>query len=317
MHIYSLDRWKHSHHFTVSDIENERKTLRVVLLTAGMMGLEIIAGWLTGSMALLADGWHMGTHAAALGITLFAYIFARRQADNPRFAFGTGKMSVLGGFSSAIVLLVVAILMMVESLQRFWNPMDIQFDEAILVAVVGLVVNIVSVYMLGDHYHEHEGDHEHAHPDHNIRAAYLHVLADALTSLLAIIALVVGRFLGWTWLDALMGIVGGVVISRWALGLLRETSHVLLDGSVGEDLLSQIRQIIETDADNRITDLHVWKIGPHHLAAVVTIVTHYPRPIQHYRKLLAALPALSHVTIEVHACREPACMPVGVETMGN
>lgn len=318
MHKDTLDRWKHPHEFTTSDQENEHKTLRVVLLTAGMMGLEIAAGWFTGSMALLADGWHMGTHAAALGITLFAYIFARRQAHNPRFAFGTGKMSVLGGFSSAIVLLLVAILMMIESLERFWHPLDIRFDEAILVAVVGLVVNIVSVYLLGDHHHEHDHEHRHDHnhgrADHNIRAAYLHVLADALTSLLAIVALVVGRFLGWIWLDASMGIVGGIVISRWAIGLLRETSHILLDGSAVEELVAQIRRQIENDADNRVSDLHVWRIAPHHLAAVLSVVTHYPRPVQHYRQLLAGLPGLSHVTVEVHACQEPACIPVELST---
>jgi cation diffusion facilitator family transporter len=259
MHIYTLNKWQHDHAFTQVDTSNEAKTLRVVILTAAMMGVEIAAGMYYGSMALLADGWHMGTHAAALGISLFAYAYARRHASDPRYTFGTGKISVLGGFTSAIVLQVVALLMMFEAGRRLLNPQTIRFEEAIAVAVVGLAVNLISVRMLGtDHGHEHNHEHEHGHDhehehthseDHNLRAAYLHVLADALTSVLAIIALLAGRVFGWVWLDALMGIVGSLVISRWAIGLLRDTGHILLDGSSDKELVEKIQTTLESDAD--------------------------------------------------------------------
>ena len=316
MHIHKLETWKHSHRFTSDESENEKKTLRVVILTGLMMVIEIIAGWAFGSMALLADGWHMGTHAAALGITLFAYWYAKRHADNPRYTFGTGKMNVLGGFTSAVVLLVVALLMMVEAFQRLINPVTIQFNEAIIVAVLGLIVNLLSVYLLRDQGHAHDHDlhheHHHGHTDHNIRAAYLHVLADALTSILAIFALLAGRALGWIWMDALMGIVGGIVISRWAFGLLRETSHILLDGSANEDTKNRIQHLIENDADNRITDLHVWKVNANDMAAIISLVTHYPRLADHYRHLLADITVLKHITIEINICDEQPCLPVSL-----
>jgi cation diffusion facilitator family transporter len=314
MHIYTLHKWQHEHDFTSIDPANERKTLSVVLLTAGMMGLEIAAGGIFGSMALLADGWHMGTHAAALGITLFAYRYARRQARNSRYTFGTGKISVLGGFTSAVVLQVVAILMGIESVGRLFAPQTIRFGEAIAVAVVGLAVNLLSVRLLGaDHHHHEHAEDEHAdhhhHEDHNLKAAYLHVLADALTSVLAIIALVAGSFLGWVWLDALMGIVGSLVISRWAIGLLRETGHILLDGQASEDLVGKVRTLLEADADTRVADLHVWQVSERDAAAIISVVTHYPRPAAHYRHLLVGLPGLAHVTIEVNVCEDEECMP--------
>ncbi len=312
MHIHTLERWKHPHRFTIDDSENEAKTLRVVVLTGLMMVVEIITGWVFGSMALLADGWHMGTHTGALGITLFAYRYARRHKNDPRYSFGTGKISVLGGFSSAIILLVVAVLMMVESVERFLNPQVIRFTEAIIVACIGLVVNLVSVYLLGDNHHDHNHENEqlHDHSDYNIRAAYLHVLADALTSILAIVALLIGRIFGWVWLDPLMGIVGGIVISRWAIGLLRETGHILLDGSPDEAVLEQLRTTIESDADNRITDLHVWKVNSKKYAAIFSIVTHYPRPVNHYHELLKIIPELVHVSIEVIECQDEPCLPL-------
>jgi cation diffusion facilitator family transporter len=311
MHIYTLDKWQHNHNFTSVDPSNERKTLQVVILTAVMMGLEIAAGVLFGSMALLADGWHMSTHAVALGITLFAYRYARRHADNPRYTFGTGKISVLGGFTSAVVLLVIALIMMLESVERLLTPQTIRFGEAIAVAVLGLIVNLVSVRLLGDddHHHDHDHDHDHAHADHNLKAAYLHVLADALTSVLAIVALVAGSFFGWVWLDALMGIVGGVVISRWAVGLLRETGHILLDGQADGGLAAQIRSLLEADADTRIADLHVWQVGDRDAAAIISLVTHYPRPVTHYRKLLAEIPSLAHITFEINICEDEECLP--------
>ncbi|MFZ6031141.1 MAG: CDF family Co(II)/Ni(II) efflux transporter DmeF [Chloroflexota bacterium] len=323
MHIYTLNKWQHDHTYTGVDPSNERKTLLVVLLTAGMMCLEIAAGVFFGSMALLADGWHMSTHAVALGITLFAYRYARRHANNPRYTFGTGKIGILGGYTSAVVLLVIAVMMALESVERFFVPQDIRFGEAIAVAVVGLVVNLLSVRLLGheNHHHGHHEGHEHAHheqdadhhghadEDHNLKAAYLHVLADTMTSVLAIVALLAGSFFGWLWLDAAMGIVGGLVIGRWAFGLLQETGHILLDGQANPGLVAQVRSLIEADADTRLADLHVWQVSERSAAAIISLVTHYPRPVAHYRSLLAGVPALAHVTIEVNVCDDEACMP--------
>jgi cation diffusion facilitator family transporter len=325
MHIYTLNKWQHGHEFTRVDRSNEQKTLRVVILTAVMMGLEIAAGAAYGSMALLADGWHMGTHAAALGISLFAYAYARRHADDPRYTFGTGKISVLGGFTSAVVLQVVALLMMFEAASRLFNPQPIRFDEAILVAVLGLAVNLVSVRLLGtdhdhqdthDHEHLQEHGHEHAQEDHNLRAAYLHVLADAMTSVLAIIALLAGRAFGWVWLDAVMGIVGGLVISKWAIGLLRVTGHILLDGRPDEALVSKVQTALESEADTRLCDLHVWRVSANDAAAIISLVTHYPRPVEHYRALLHGIPELKHITIEVHVCQDEPCLPVDQASVG-
>ena len=316
MHIYTLNKWQHSHEFAVDDRANERKTLRVVILTAAMMVLEIVAGAVFSSMALMADGWHMGTHATALAIAVFAYRYASRNARNPRYTFGTGKVSVLGGFTSAIILQVVAILMMIEAVKRLFNPQQIQFNQAIAVAVLGLAVNLVSVWMLGGREPGEHSEHEHRnHGDHNLRAAYLHVLADALTSVLAIVALLAGRSFGWVWMDPLMAIVGGAVITRWAIGLLRETSRILLDGSGDPQLVERVRFALENDADTRVSDLHVWMIGSQAASAIASIVTHYPRPVEHYRRLLESIPELKHVTIEVNECTDPPCLPVKPEAL--
>lgn len=305
MHLHSLDQWQHDHDFNIDTTEGERRTRLVVILTACMMVVEIAAGYTFGSMALLADGWHMGTHVAALAISVFAYRYARRHADNPRYSFGTGKVSALGGFASAIALAVVALLIAIESVERLLAPQTIHFDEAILVAVIGLVVNLVSAWLLhGGHTHGHRhGDHhDHGHQDHNLRAAYLHVLADALTSLLAILALFTGKYFGWIWMDACMGLVGAALITRWGYGLLWETSGVLLDSTPDEKTLIGIRNAIESDADNRVTDLHVWRLGPRHFGAIVSLVTDHPRDPRHYKALLKDLPRLAHVTIEVNHC---------------
>jgi cation diffusion facilitator family transporter len=310
MAIHPLQQWQHGHDFHLQTREGERRTLLVVWLTAITMLVEIAAGYLSGSMALLADGWHMGTHMAALSISVFAYRYARRHADNPRYSFGTGKVGALGGFASAMALAVVALLMGVESLHRLVQPEQIHFDEAILVAVLGLAVNLISAWLLHGgqphHHHDVQPGHHHHHHDHNLRAAYLHVLADALTSLLAIVALSAGKFLGWTWMDALMGLVGAYLITRWGIGLLRETSAVLLDRGPSPDNVQAIREAIEADADNEIADLHVWRLGPGHFAAIISVVTHHPRDPEHYKALLADHPELSHVTVEVNRCGE-AC----------
>lgn len=308
MHHDSLDTWQHAHDFNPDTTDGERRTRLVVLLTACMMVVEIVAGLMFGSMALLADGWHMATHVAALGISLFAYRYARRHADNPVYSFGTGKVGALGGFASAIALAVVALLMGMESIERLMSPRTIFFDQAIAVAVIGLLVNLASAWLLHDgQAHGHTGhahDHGHAHHDHNLRAAYLHVLADALTSLLAIVALVAGKFFGWIWLDACMGLVGAGLITRWGYGLLRETSGILLDSVPDADINVRVRERIEADADNRITDLHVWRLGPMHYGAIVSLVTHEPRSPEHYKGLLDDLAELRHVTVEVNPCTE-------------
>lgn len=309
MHSHNIERWQHEHNFAGHHEQNEKKTAKVIGLTAVTMVVEIVAGIAFGSMALLADGWHMGTHVAAFLITLFAYKYARQNANNPRFTFGPGKINVLGGFASAIALSVIALMMAVESVGRFFSPVDIQYGQAILVAVVGLAVNIVCAYLLHAH-HGHDHEHGHPHEDHNLKAAYFHVLADALTSVLAIVALLFGSLLGWGALDPLMGIVGALVITRWAWGLLRESSAILLDADVDSDVYEGIRKAIEKDADKRVADLHLWKVGPHQLAVLLTIVTHTPRCASEYKPLLAGFSQLKHVTIEVVRCQGEPCLPL-------
>lgn len=303
MHTKQLSHWKHHHSFG-TDVRTraEGRTAWVIALTFMMMSVEIVAGTLFGSMALLADGWHMGTHAAALSITVFAYIFARRYSSDPRFSFGTGKVSTLGGFASAIALAVVAVLVFGESVLRLVSPKTIRFDEAIAVAVVGLLINLFSAYLLRDDHTHHAGSLDEHHHDHNLKAAYLHVLADALTSLLAIFALLVGKWLGWIWMDATMGVVGSIVIAKWSYGLIRDTSKVLLDAEVSKNKVEDIRNTIECHNNDRISDLHIWRVGPKHLAAIVSVVTHEPKDADYYKTLLSDHSDLVHLTVEVNQC---------------
>lgn len=305
----------HEHVFLgVNHARNERRTWAVIALTATIMVVEITAGSIYGSMALLADGWHMSTHASALLITALAYRYARRHARNPRFTFGTGKLGDLAAFGSATVLAIVALLIGWESVVRLRSPVPISFDEAIFVAIIGLVVNLVSAWLLKDdhdhhgHGHQHhDGAHDHdapaaraGHRDNNLRAAYLHVLADALISVLAIAALLAGRSYGWVWLDPLIGIVGALVILRWSWGLLRDSGAVLLDYLPEREALpSEVRAAIESEHDE-IVDLHVWQLGPGHHGAIISILSSDPKPVATYREQLADLHELAHVTIEVH-----------------
>lgn len=282
-----------------------RRTAWVVALTATMMVLEIAAGLWTGSMALLADGVHMATHAGALGVAAFAYWFAKRHADNPRFTFGTGKIGDLAGFASALLLALVPIGIAIESVRRLLELVSIAYSEAIWIAVLGLVVNVVSAWLLGaDHHHEHghAHGHTHAHSDNNLRAAYLHVIADALTSVLAIIALLAGRHLGWVWMDAAMGLVGATLIARWSWSLMRDTAAVLLDADVTPDRYTEVREAIEDD-DAVITDLHVWRVGPGNYAVIISLVAAKPRPAAEYSRRLAEHEEYAHVTVEVHECQ--------------
>lgn len=300
MSTYDVSSWSHDHRFeTGGEAGAERRTKVVMILTMITMVAEIIVGTLTNSMALLADGFHMSTHAGALGIAAFAYWHARQHADDHRYTFGTGKVGALAAFASAIILVMVALLMVWESTNRLLTPQIIAFDEALWVAAVGLAVNLVSALILGGgHSHDHDHHHDHHH-DHNLRAAYLHVVADAFTSVLALAALLFGKYLAWWWLDPLMGIVGAVVISQWAWSLIRRSGGILLDRSDDAALENEIRTAIESDSDNRVSDLHLWQIGPGHWAAIVAIVTANPRPPRHYRDLLVEVHELSHITVEV------------------
>jgi cation diffusion facilitator family transporter len=312
MHSHSLEPWTHEHAFLgEKHHDNERRTLAVVALTAAMMVAEIVGGTVLGSMALVADGWHMSTHALALGIAALAYRFARTHAHDSRFSFGTGKLGELAAFASAIILAMIALYIGSESVHRLFNPVAIGFSEAIPIAILGLGVNVASVWLLHDddhHGHDHDGhahDHGHAHKHHghdtNIRAAYVHVLADALTSVLAIVALSGGRFFGFTWLDPAMGIIGAIIIAAWAVSLIKTAGAVLLDVAPDRDAERAIRERLERAGD-RVTDLHLWQVGPGHRAAVVAIVSDDPQPPSVYKRRLADLAHLSHVTIEVEAC---------------
>jgi cation diffusion facilitator family transporter len=316
MHKDTISRIQHNHNFTASSHKGERRTRLVLVLTLLTMILEVAAGVLYGSMALLADGWHMGTHVAAFMITLYAYRYSRRHANDQTFAFSSGKVGVLGGFASSVALGVVALMMLIESGERLLSPRAIQFDQALLVASFGLFINFICALLLKEnHHHDHHHGHSHEHHDHNLRAAYFHVLADALTSVLAIIALYYGKFYGLHWLDAAMGIIGALIITRWSLGLLKETSPVLLDESIALNYKDKVREIIENDADNRIADLHIWRVGPDHYAAIISLVTHNPKPPDYYKRLLKQAEhssvkndlRLAHVTVEVHQCTSENC----------
>jgi cation diffusion facilitator family transporter len=318
MHSHTLDDWRHEHVFLGQTHDrNERRTWLVVALTATMMVAEITGGTIFGSMALLADGWHMSTHAAALAIAAFAYRFARLRAHDPRFAFGTGKLGDLAGFASAIVLAMIALGIGVESALRLFQPVTIHYPEATVIAAIGLLVNLASAWLLGggpehDHRHHHnehdhhDDDHGHDHGhrhdhDHNLRAAFWHVMADALTSVLAIVGLLSAWAYGWTWADPVIGIVGALVIAHWSFGLMRDAGAVLLDATPDPALSRDIRARLETGSD-RLSDLHVWRVGPGHHAAIVSLVSDSPQPVEAYKARLADMHRLSHVTVEVHQC---------------
>lgn len=312
MHFENLSLWQHSHTFGQElKRSGESRTILVAALTGVMMAVEIATGIIYGSMALLADGLHMASHAAALGINVFAYIYARRHAHDPRYSFGTGKINALGGFTGGVLLAVLAIIMAAESGKRIIHPVAIAFDQAILVAILGLIVNGASVFILGNsrnHNHSHDDeknhDHDHGQHDHNLRSAYLHVLADALTSVLAILALLSAKYMGLTWMDPLMGIIGAVLVTRWSLGLLRATGSILLDRQAPGDIQTKIRESLERHDDNRVADLHLWTVGPNLYSLIVAVVTKNPREPEYYKRLLPPQIKLAHITIEVHRCSD-------------
>lgn len=299
---------------------NEKVTLIVVIITLITMAAEIIAGILSGSMALLSDGIHMGTHAVALFITLAAYIFARKHSSNPSFSFGTGKVGILGGYTNAILLLFAAAAMVFESVERLIHPVDIKFNEAIIVAIIGLVVNIASAIILGhgkegqphghghshNHSHAHGQDHSHGnyrHEDHNLKAAYLHVLTDALTSVLAIVALLIAKYFGFAWADPLVGILGGVVVARWATGLLRQTSSLLLDKCDTSEEISRLKDLIETGT-TKIRDLHLWQISENERSLILSIATSGNEQPSFYHDLVKKIGDYEHITVEINRIRE-------------
>lgn len=306
MHTQDLSHWEHDHTFGQDRPRaGERRTLLVAAITVVTMVVEIAAGVAFGSMALLADGLHMGSHALGIGISAFAYIYARRHARDPEFCFGTGKVNSLGGYTGALMLVGFALVMVWESAERAVNPVAIQFDWAIAVAVFGLAINALSAVILGGHGHHHGDGHEHHHhggADHNLRSAYLHVIVDAMTSVLAIVALLAGKYAGAVWLDPMMGFLGALLILRWAWHLLRDTSGVLLDRRSASPVRSAIQSAIESNDESRIADLHIWRIGPGIHAAALSVVTHHPRAPAYYKALIPSDLGVVHATVEVQAC---------------
>jgi cation diffusion facilitator family transporter len=303
MHSHSLAQWTHGHAFLGERHgAHERRTWSVVALTAVMMAAEIAGGTWFGSIALVADGWHMATHVTALAIAGLAYLFARRHAEDARFSLGTGKFGDLAAFASAIILGMIALGIGYESVLRLLHPVAIQYREAIPIAALGLCVNLASAWLLhDDHDHEHGDDARHHHHDTNLRAAYVHVLADALTSVLAIAGLSAAWLVGWTFMDPLVGLVGTVVIASWAFGLMRSAGRVLLDTVPDPQLEQRIRERMEIGGD-RVTDLHVWQLGPGHAAVIASVVSDAPQAPAVYKERLNGLDGLSHVTVEVNAC---------------
>ena len=305
--------WNHEHSFGQDKKRSsETRTIIVILITASMMCIEIVAGLAYGSMALLADGLHMASHAAALSITAYAYFFARKRAHDRSFSFGTGKVNSLGGFTGAILLLIFALMMVYESIHRLLKPEDILYNQAILVAVIGLIVNGACMFILGhdehhhghDHHgHDHHGHDHHGH-DHNLRAAYLHVLADTLTSFLAIIALLAAKFYAWNWLDPIIGIFGAILITKWAIGLLKQTGNALLDRQGPDQLIKRVEKVIKSmPSKPEIVDLHIWLIGPNIFSAAITVLADEKNCASCIIKSeIKYIPEIVHTTIEVHQC---------------
>ena len=328
MHTDSIAQWQHTHIFGQDRIRSgERRTLIVIIITALMMVAEIVAGLAYGSMALFADGIHMGSHMVGLGISFLAYIYARKHANSQQFSFGTGKVNALAGYSSAIFLVIIALYMGYESIHRIINPVTIEYNQAILVAVIGLVVNVASMVILGekghthddeldhahdhpDHDHEHEPNHDHDHgdhthakgADHNLKAAYLHVLTDAMTSVLAIIALLGAKYFKLNWMDPFMGVIGAILVIRWSMGLIQSTIKVLLDHQIPLEVQKRIIGILESYKDTKVSDLHIWSIGPGIYSSEIGIVTKYPDSPNKYKALIPEDTGVVHATVEVHLC---------------
>ena len=314
-HVFQLAHsnapWEHSHDFSHGqERESEQRTLWVALLTAAMMVVEIAAGLMWNSMALLADGWHMSTHAAALGISYFAYRFARRHRADPRYSFGTGKVHGLASYTSAVLLAFVALYVISDSLRAIWSPKRIEFEYSLIVAVVGLAVNLVSIKLLHmgpaqDHGHSHAPGEHHDHgpaSDINRSAAFAHVVVDSMTSALAVVALLAGKYFGWVWLDPLVGLIGGAIIAQWSWHLIRQAMPMLLDRTTDSDLRTQVAAKIAEDGDSSVADFHAWQVAPGRMAAILSIVAHAPRSTEFYRARLAPL-GFAHLSVEINTCK--------------
>ena len=320
MHREEIERWQHRHVFNVEKKSIERRTLIVVIITLITMAAEIIFGWLTHSMALFADGWHMGTHAFALGISLLVYIMARKLAEDGSFAFGAWKIEVLGAYSSAIVLGLVGLIMILTSVERILHPLAIQYDQALFIAAIGLTVNALCAVILNtgldsmrgagreppEHRHAGPGHPDHCHQDLNHRSAYLHVMADALTSVLAIGALLGAKYFSLDWLDPFMGIVGAALILRWSFCLVRDSAKILLEREMDSPIIDEIREELEADGDTRICDLHLWQVAQNRYACIVSLVTGDKHTIEEYKMRLGKVHELAHVTVEIYHCEEKA-----------
>jgi len=312
MHTKDISLYQHSHIFSQTERKAEKRTFWVVVLTVAMMFVEILTGWIYHSLALFADGCHMSTHALALTISLVAFIFARRHAADRSFTFGTWKLEVLGGFTSGLILGLVGLFMGYVSTVRLFQPLEIRYNDAILVAVIGLGVNLISILLLNpghNHHHghghdDHSHEHHHEHENLNLKAAYLHVMADAMTSVFAIIALLGGKFMGWNWLDPLMGTAGAILVVRWTWFLLKDTGVILLDKEAGNSISVEIRRLIESDTDTRISDLHVWKVGMNKYACIISLVSGNPRDLIYYRQILSGHEEIVHLTVEITKCTE-------------
>ncbi len=306
MHNENIGLWQHQHVFNVEKRAIEKRTLIVVIITFITMIAEIFIGWLTNSMALFADGWHMGTHAFALGLSLFAYIFARKHAKDNKFTFGTWKIEILGAYSSAIVLGIVGLIMIFTSVERIINPLSIQYNQALFVAIIGLLVNLVCAVILNteEHSHEHNhGGHSHHHDhDLNQKSAYLHVIADALTSLLAITALLGAKYFKLNWLDPFMGIVGAGLVLRWAVLLIKDTAGILIEREMDSPIVEEIKKVVESDGDSKISDLHIWQVAQNKYACIVSIVAKNKYPVEEYKKRLSDIHELTHTTVEIFKC---------------
>ena len=315
MHNEQIELWQHQHIFNVAKKTIEKRTLIVVIITFVTMITEILFGWISNSMALLADGWHMGTHTFALGISLIAYIMARKYAKDESFTFGTWKIEILGAYTSAIVLGIVGLAMIFSSVERIMNPLNIHYNQALFVAVLGLLVNIVCAVILNggahapEHEHHHIRDdehsaHKHRHEDLNFKSAYLHVVADALTSLLAIAALLGAKYFNFNLLDPFIGILGAGLIIRWSFSLLKDTGGILLERAMDDSIVNEIKTEIESDGDSKISDLHIWKIAQNKFACIVSLVTAKNHSIEEYKARLNKLHELAHITIEIYDCEK-------------
>lgn len=290
----------HTHQFDEGNPLAQKRILFATILTAVMMLLEVIGGWIYNSMALLADGWHMSSHMLALGLAYFAYRSARHYAQDSRFSFGTWKIEILAGYSSAILLMVVALFMAFQSIERLFNPVDIHYNQAIPIAILGLVINLICAWLLYDDHH-HENEHTHIHHDLNQKAAFMHVVADAVTSIFAIIALCAAKYLDWSFLDAVLGIVGSILIAKWAMGLIKETGKTLLDAEMNHPVVEEIREVIAEFPKAEITDLHVWKVGKGKFACILSLVTDSDLNADQVREALSIHDEIVHISVEINA----------------